>query len=214
MPPTFTQAADAEPVRPFGILYVCSANLCRSVLAERLTLLWIENRPGLSDDRFTVSSAGTDAVPGNDMPSRVARYLRRRGASTESFASRRLSPTLVEQADMVLTASRIERDRVIATVPTARSRTFTINELARLAPLAVTDESGSALDVGTRARSIMATALTLRGRIAGHDGRDDDVPDPKRGRGSFTRCAASIDCAVDTILDVLAISSTAASDVV
>jgi protein-tyrosine phosphatase len=72
------QGADAEPVRPFGILYVCSANLCRSVLAERLTRLWIENRPGLADNRFTVSSAGTDAEPGNDMPRRVARYLRQR----------------------------------------------------------------------------------------------------------------------------------------
>jgi protein-tyrosine-phosphatase len=115
---------------------------------------------------------------------------------------------------MVLTASRLERDRVIATVPTARSRTFTINELARLAPLAATDGTGSGLDVGTRARCIMATALTLRGRIAGHDGRDDDVPDPRRGRRSFARCAASIDRAVDAILDELAISSTAASDVV
>jgi protein-tyrosine phosphatase len=213
MPPAFTPGADAEQVRPFGILYVCSANLCRSVLAERLTRLWIENRPDLCDDRFSVSSAGTDAVPGNDMPHSVARYLRRRGASTESFASRRLSPALVEQADMVLTASRLERDRVIATVPTARSRTFTINELARLAPRAAIDETGPTLDVGTRARSIMATALTLRGRIAGHEGRDDDVPDPTRGRRSFNRCATSIDSAVDTILEVFAISSNVASEV-
>ncbi|THV33597.1 hypothetical protein [Glycomyces buryatensis] len=214
MPPTFTQVADAEPLRPFGILYVCSANLCRSVLAERLTRLWIENRPGLSSDRFTVSSAGTDATPGNEMPRSVARYLQQRGASTDSFASRRLSPRLVEQADMVLTASRLERDRVIATVPTARSRTFTIKELARLAPRAATDETGSALDIGTQARYIMATALTLRGRIADHDGRDDDVPDPTRGRRSFNRCAASVDSAVDTILEVFAISSNVSSEVV
>jgi protein-tyrosine phosphatase len=212
--PTFTQTADAEPVHQFGILYVCSANLCRSVLAERLTRLWIENRPGLSDDRFAVSSAGTDAAPGDDMSRRVARYLQQRGASTESFASRRLNPTLVEQADMVLTASRLERDRVIATVPTARSRTFTITELARLAPLAAPDEAGSDLDIGTRARCVMTKALTLRGRIAGHDGRDDDVPDPRRGRRPFIRCASTIDAAVDTILEAIAISSNMASDVV
>jgi hypothetical protein len=78
----------------------------------------------------------------------------------------------------------------------------------------MTDEARSAFDVGTRARCIMATALTLRGRIAGHDGRDDDVPDPTSDLRSFNRCTAIIDSAVDTILEALAVPSKMPSDVV
>ncbi|MCH7230600.1 hypothetical protein L0U85_06990 [Glycomyces sp. L485] len=194
---------DPGRTRPFGILYVCTANLCRSVLAERLTRRGIEDRLGQGADRFDVSSAGIRATPGLGMPPQVARYLLRHGADAGSFASRRLSPAIVERADLVLTAARAERDSVIAALPAALARTFTINEFARLATRTTEFAAGTAAETETRVRSIMEEVLTLRGQVA-RDPCDDDVPDPTRGRRSLQRCTQSIDSAVTAILDVLA----------
>ncbi|WP_051703850.1 hypothetical protein [Glycomyces sp. NRRL B-16210] len=181
---------------------MCSANLCRSVLAERLSRLWIEHLPECPSDRFAVSSAGTEAVPGLGMPPRVARYLLRRGADAGAFASRRLTPALVEQADLVLAATRLERDRVIAASPGALRRTFTLNEFARLPPR--TGPGAAATEVRSRARSIMAEAMARRGQVAGLDG-EDDVADPGNGRRSIERCAAEVDSAVTAVLRLLTV---------
>ncbi len=100
------------------VLYVCTANICRSPAAA--ALLREADLPGVE-----VVSAGTHAAVGSPACS-VVREL-------SGHESQPLTPALIEPADLVLTAAREHRTAVIDMHPAARSRTFTIRQAGRLA---------------------------------------------------------------------------------
>src|SRR5689334_15090876 len=108
-----------------GVLHICTANGCRSALAERL------RRSALPYD-VPVTSAGTRARPGEAIWPEAAVELERRGISALGFDSHPLEPALVAGADLVLTATRAHRDEVTAAHPAVLRRTFTWRELAWL----------------------------------------------------------------------------------
>lgn len=106
------------------ILVVCTANVCRSRYAELLL------RQGLADRTDIVcASAGTQALEGYEICRQVAA---RRTDSGDSLVggSRKLTQDLVEEALLVLTASKDVRAEVVRLSPAARDRTFTLVEAA------------------------------------------------------------------------------------
>ena len=212
-----TAAPPGDPTR-FRILYVCAGNVCRSVLAERLTRAGLATRLGDRASRFHTGSAGTDAVPGQPIHPYVGDILRARGADAGGFASRRLTAGLVSEADLVLAATVALRDRAIALAPAALRRTFTIRELARLAgpataaggsrgaatgrPVAGDGEADPG-DPAARARWAVAAAQAMRGRMPYLDPAADDLADPVPTPAAFGRCAADLAMALDPVLDAL-----------
>jgi protein-tyrosine phosphatase len=119
---------------PFRILLVCTGNICRSPLAERLLRVGLAARLGLAAaDSYHVSSAGTRAWEGSPMDRAAARELRRLGGDPAGFRSRQLVAAHVEAADLVLTATVAHRSVVLTEAPGALRRTFTIREMAGLA---------------------------------------------------------------------------------
>lgn len=168
--------ADRDP-EPVGILYVCVANVCRSVFAERLT------RRQLAETGVVVGSAGTHAVPGRPMHPYVRDVLWAYGAQTDGFASRRLSAGLLASAALVLAATAEVRDAAIALLPSALSRTFTVREYARLAGHCPPAESAAAA---------VAWAHRQRGRTPYVDPVADDIPDPEVTPAAFRSCADSV----------------------
>jgi low molecular weight protein-tyrosine phosphatase len=187
----------ASPPDRFRLLYVCVANVCRSVLAERLTRHAIAVRLGGSAGAFEVASAGIEAKPGRPIHPYVRDALCVRGADPAGFASRRLTADLVDEADLVLAATGAERDRAITMAPAALRRTFTIREFARLAGPA----EAAAPDLVGHARAAVAAAQRLRGRLPYVDPAGDDIPDPASAGAAFDACAAGL---VVTLAPVLA----------
>jgi protein-tyrosine phosphatase len=119
---------------PFRILLVCTGNICRSPLAERLMRVRLTAELGsAAADSFHVSSAGTRAWEGLSMDRTAARELLRLGGNPAGFRSRQLVAPQVEGADLVLTATVAHRSAVLSETPEALRRTFTIRELAVLA---------------------------------------------------------------------------------
>lgn len=102
------------------VLYVCTANICRSPSAA--ALLQDAGLPGVE-----VRSAGVAAVVGAPgcpvAPALVGR----------THASQPLTVELVQWADLILTAAREHQAAVLALDPSARTRTFTIRQSGRLA---------------------------------------------------------------------------------
>ena len=111
---------------PFRVLFVCIGNVCRSPMGERLLAA------RLPAERFEVSSAGVGAMVGYAMSRYAAEELASYGGDPTGFAARQLTPPMLEQSDLVLTATRALRSRVLAEVPGALRRTFTILEFAAL----------------------------------------------------------------------------------
>jgi protein-tyrosine phosphatase len=166
---------------PFRVLFVCIGNVCRSPVGERL----LASR--LPADRFEVSSAGVGAMVGYAMSKYAAEELRSYGGDPTGFAARQLTHEIVEQSNLVLTATRELRSQVLAEAPGALRRTFTVLEFAALLENAE----------GSTPAELVKWAGAHRSSVGKHE---QDIPDPyRRGPEAHARAAAAIDAAVQQI---------------
>lgn len=112
-----------------SVLIVCAANVCRSPLAE----LELRRRLG-EGSSLSVRSAGVRANDGDpicaDVASRHADEDWR--ARAQAHRAREVTPEMLAEADLVLTASRDLRGELVRAAPEHRDRMFTLREAAHL----------------------------------------------------------------------------------
>jgi protein-tyrosine phosphatase len=87
-----------KPVR--SILFVCTGNVFRSVVAEYATRLHLE-----PNNLCVVGSAGIEAKPQSIHPW-IQQRLRERGADVSAHVQRKLTRELLEGTDLVIAMSR------------------------------------------------------------------------------------------------------------
>ncbi len=188
---------------PARILVVCTGNICRSPLAERLLRARLADRLGAGSERIVVTSAGVRAVVGSGMTAQAAAELRALGGDDHAFVSRQLTVGLLAEADLVLVATRQHRSEVVSLAPGAVRRTFTLRELHRL--LRDADLSGLPQEPAERVRGLLAVAVARRGLVPPLDGRDDGVADPYGlSAQAYATTTQQIVPVVDLLVDVLA----------
>ena len=112
------------------ILVVCTANICRSPLAERLLAEYFRRRAPELD--VEVSSAGTRARPGDPAADGMLRIADKWGLDLSRHRSRRVDAELVREQALVLTMEDEHRSVVSRLTRGVGQRTFTITELAEL----------------------------------------------------------------------------------
>ncbi|MTE13901.1 arsenate reductase/protein-tyrosine-phosphatase family protein [Nocardia aurantiaca] len=125
------------------VLFVCSGNVCRSVIAERLTLA-VAAEHGLQE--LSAESAGVRALVGFPVEPLAAQTIVGLGGNADNFKARRLKADMVHRADLVLAMTEQIRDQVRELVPEAIPRTFTLLEAYRIAKV-----SGARTVVGLHA---------------------------------------------------------------
>jgi protein-tyrosine phosphatase len=171
----------------FRVLFVCVGNVCRSPLGERLLAAML---PAADVE---VSSAGVGALAGAAMDPEAAAHLEAYGASADGFVARQLTPAMVEQSDLVLTATKAIRSRVLEDSPAALRRTFTVLEFAALLDVVPT---------GGDLAALVRTAADERSRAVLED---YDIRDPfRRGSQAHAAAAEAITSAVERIAKALA----------
>jgi protein-tyrosine phosphatase len=119
----------------FRVLVVCTANICRSPMAEHLLRNALAARRGEAtspDAGIDVSSAGVRGWDGAEMDPPAAAELRRLGGDPSGFRARSFTAALGERAELILTATTEHRRMVLEEVPQALRRTFTLREFAHL----------------------------------------------------------------------------------
>jgi protein-tyrosine phosphatase len=189
--------AQTEPVA-FSILYVCTGNICRSPLAERLTLLRLTESLGTRAAGFEVASVGTSGLAGRPMDVAAENQLRRLGGDGGGFTARALTSPPLQQADLILTATRRHRSRVLEEEPRALRRTFTIREFADLVEGAT---AVSPADLVADAASRRADAQVADYDIADPIGAPDEL---------HAQVADAIDASVTALVRALAATVSAA----
>ncbi|MHB2022012.1 MAG: arsenate-mycothiol transferase ArsC [Mycobacteriales bacterium] len=188
---------------PFRVLLVCTGNICRSPIAERLFRFRLaEALPG-AEGAFDVRSAGTLDLAGAEMAPYAAATLAGLGVDPAGHAARALVAEEVAAADLVLGMAREHRGAAIQLFPRASARTFTLFEFARYCG----HVEAALLPVGApgaRASAIVAAAARRRGLDRPAHPSDDDLVDPLGARVEvFAATAAAIDSALRPFIDLL-----------
>ena len=114
------------------ILIVCTGNICRSPFIERLLQHNLDESQPTSGAGILVSSAGTGALTGQSMDEQAAAQLVAHGGDPTGFIARDLTADLIEESDLVLTATREHRGQVALMHPPALRQVFTFTDFADL----------------------------------------------------------------------------------
>jgi protein-tyrosine phosphatase len=170
---------------PEHLLFVCTANICRSPVAELLL------RHRLQDtSRTRVSSAGVRAHPDLPIDPRMARMLAADGVVAGGFRATDVDAAVLDRASLIVTMTRRHRSTLVGRDPQVLARTFTLVELAAL--LAETGPADSLAEYAARRPLLSVTTDQL------------DVVDPyKQRRRVYARTYDQIRASVATIADVL-----------
>jgi protein-tyrosine phosphatase len=194
---------------PIRILTVCTGNICRSPVAERLLQAGLDQvRPGA----FRVRSAGTRAMVGEPAQPGSARIITTYGGTSGGFAARQLTPAILRDTDLVLTMAARHRGEVLQLDPSLLRRTFTIREFARmLETLEERDRElgqrdggpGASSEAELRAlwRGLPARAASVRHLALAAEPEANDVVDPyRRGEDVYLQMEDELAPALLTIL--------------
>lgn len=141
------------------ILFVCTGNSCRSVMAEGLLRQRLE-RIGRSD--IHVMSAGTHAVPGLPPTPQTIETMRSCGVDVSQHQSQPLSPELVRHADVIFCMEGWHLDCVVAMDPKAKEKTFLLVPFGRSEPVEnpnVPDPIGMPLELYDACRMTLEDAV-------------------------------------------------------
>jgi protein-tyrosine phosphatase len=179
-------------VSTFSILAVCTANICRSPMIELLL------RQRLDADRFSISSAGVYGWNRAPVDSMVTLELARFGVRAAGFQSRALTDEAIDEADLILAATREHRAHIVGRSPDALRTTYTLLEFAALL-------EGSDADVRIDSPAALVEETFKR---RSHAGQDVDLPDPYRQAPDVHReVAEQVRAAVDVVARRLAASA-------
>lgn len=153
------------------ILVLCTANQCRSVMAESL----LRHRLAAAGVSASVRSAGT-LGDGGPPPPEVISALAAYGLDAAAHRGRALSEGDLARSDLVLASSREHLRHAVVALPGAWPRAFTLKELVR-----------RGRQIGPRLAGESLAGWLCRA----HDGRDrsallgdsedDDLADPAGG---------------------------------
>jgi len=183
----------------FSVLFVCTGNICRSPMAERLFRLRV------ADFEISTASAGVAGLVGHPMDATSATVLRELGGEPIGHVARRLEPALIQHADLLLTADLSHRSAIMQTEPLSFMRTFTLREFGRLGadlpPL-----RGPVSDDLLRDR--VREVSSRRGQAEPVAAREDAIADPFSAPISLVRTVGQqISVAVDGVVRALGLPS-------
>ena len=184
------------------VLFVCTGNVHRSVLAERLLAARLPAGSALRPE-----SAGTQARPGPGMESSTRAVLEELGGDGSDFAARPLTGGLVAGAALILGLAREHREAAVRLAPSAMRRCFTLREFVRLSTQgAGAVRHGNGVGGVSGWAGVVAAAAARRGSAHPVPPAEDDVADPWRmPHHVLYGCAREIDAEVTRLARLLTV---------
>lgn len=156
------------------ILFVCTANRCRSVMAEALA------RRRFAGSSFEFGSAGL-LDGGHPMPGAGIQVAAENGIDTSGHRSVRVDTARLQEWDLVLTMTREHERELVAVDPALWPRVFTLPQFARWL-----DETPLGRHASIRSWVELLAAGRPRAELIGSRA-EDEIADPVDGPPSAWR---------------------------
>ncbi|MCK5215577.1 MAG: threonylcarbamoyl-AMP synthase [Candidatus Omnitrophica bacterium] len=109
-----------------NILFVCTGNSCRSVMAEYYFKYLVQER-----DDVNVYSAGTSVFIRSSASSETVTVLKREDIDASMHRSQPLTSVLLKKSDLILVMTRNHRQQVIERVPEVEQRVYLLREFGQ-----------------------------------------------------------------------------------
>lgn len=142
------------------ILFVCTGNSCRSVMAEYMLRKMTQGR-----DDLEIVSAGTGVYVRSSASSETVAVLRREGIDATMHVSQPLNTILLKKADLILVMTKGHRQQVLDWVPSVEKRVYLLREFA-----STSMESSALVDIpdpiGKPAEAYEECLLTIKDALA------------------------------------------------
>lgn len=106
------------------ILFVCTGNSCRSVMAEGL-LQDLLNKKGKKD--MQVLSAGTNTFNGMPPSPETIAVMKENGIDIARHVGQQLTTMLIERADVIFCMEEFHRKQILDAVPEAEPKVHLLN---------------------------------------------------------------------------------------
>lgn len=106
------------------VLFVCTGNSCRSVMAEGLFRQMVEDRA----DDFMVASAGISAIEGFPATEETIRAMDEEGIDVSRHQSQRLSIGLISEADKIYVMEHMHKDYILSLYPQAAEKVSLLSD--------------------------------------------------------------------------------------
>ncbi len=107
------------------ILFVCTGNSCRSVMAEYLLKAKVIGR-----DDVEIISAGTSVFFRSPASAETIAVLREKGINAMTHLSRPLGTIMLKKADLIFAMTRGHRAQILDRVPSVEKRLYLLKEFA------------------------------------------------------------------------------------
>ena len=150
------------------IMFVCTGNICRSPMGELLLTRY------LAGTTVQVSSAGTRGLPRCQMDPSSARLMTSVNIEPSGFRSRRLTRSMAESADLILSFEKEQRKDIVALAPGAVRYTFLLNDFANMCQYCAQNGMVSGLTIQERLASVIKVSSMIRPMLP----TPKDIDDP------------------------------------